>query len=259
MTRTRQVALSISGKSIVLTGGAGGIGRLLALALAESGARLTLIGRRPDTLKATRDEITRRGGPCHAIGADAREPAAIRRALSSVETASGRIDGLVGCAGTLGPVANVAAVEAEDWLEEVRSNVAAAFVPAKCALEAMLEAGSGRVILISSVAAEGPVGAGISAYAAAKAAIDRFVECAGAELVGRDVGITALHPTAIATPMIALLRQRAGESGPELAPLRDWTDRVIAGEIDGTRSLIEQVRTILASETPVHNGRVVAC
>jgi citronellol/citronellal dehydrogenase len=87
------------GRVVLITGGGTGIGRATALALAASGARVAISGRRTSPLTATASEIDRRGGECLAIPADVREPDQVQRLVDATIERFGSIDVLVNNAG----------------------------------------------------------------------------------------------------------------------------------------------------------------
>jgi NAD(P)-dependent dehydrogenase (short-subunit alcohol dehydrogenase family) len=139
-------ALSLEGLRALVTGAGSGLGRQLALGLAEAGASVVLCGRRADAIEATAQLVSNRGGTARVLRADVtREEDVLRLAQEA-----GRIDILVNNAG----VSRIQAwdsVSMEEWREVMALNVDAPFRLCQLFVPAMIERGWGRVINVGSV------------------------------------------------------------------------------------------------------------
>ncbi len=152
----------------LVTGAAQGIGRAIAAALAEAGARVHLADIDADGVTATAREI---GATGHA--ADLGSPEAAQALIRGIVAAEGRLDLLVHAAGGVrGQVGRpIEAISEEDWRAIFAANIDAAFFLAQAAAPAMKRGGYGRIVTISSGAGLRPSLTGIQAYASAKHAL----------------------------------------------------------------------------------------
>jgi NAD(P)-dependent dehydrogenase (short-subunit alcohol dehydrogenase family)/CO/xanthine dehydrogenase FAD-binding subunit len=164
----------IDGKVALVTGGSRGIGRAIALALAERGCHVAVVARSPEHLAATVADIERAGGSAEGIVGDVREESDIEAILKQVERSAGRLDILVNNAGgsygddfRRGPLLDL---KPEDLLGAYRMNVLSAFGFARGAVPLMRRSGGGSIVNISSVVVRTPMPE-FGAYSAAKAAL----------------------------------------------------------------------------------------
>ncbi|HEY3503918.1 MAG TPA: SDR family oxidoreductase [Actinocatenispora sp.] len=165
-------------RTIVVTGGGTGIGRASAARFAAAGHHVTILGRRPDVLAATANEIG-----AHAVVCDASDPAAVTAALPHLPD---RVDVLVNCAGgntDIGAedpttLAGIAAA----WRANLDANLTSAVLVTTALTDRL--AGGGAVVQIGSIAADR---GRASSYGAAKAALARWNIQLAAELGPRDI------------------------------------------------------------------------
>lgn len=183
---------------ILLTGASSGIGAALARALADAGARLTLVARRKARLEALAEELP---GEHRVLPADLADLEAADRVAREAVDAGGPIDGLINNAGVqiVRPTARTTAEEGE-WL--FRIDTLAPFRLIHALLPPMLERGAGYIVNIASLAAVVPT-AGMFHYSAAKAALAGGSEALASELRGTGVRVLTVYPGPVETDMAA--------------------------------------------------------
>ncbi|AEB11299.1 SDR family oxidoreductase [Marinithermus hydrothermalis] len=200
--------MEFSGKHAVITGASSGIGRAIALELAQRGAHLHLVGRDPTRLEQVAEAARAAGGTARVYRADLAEDAALE-ALARDLAALERVDVLVHSAGVvaLGPVAT-APVEKLDW--QYRVNLRAPFALTQALLPA-LERARGQVVFINSGAGL-RANAGWSQYAATKHGLKALADALRAEVAPRGVRVISVYPGRTATPMQAEVHRAEGRA-----------------------------------------------
>ncbi len=192
----------VAGKTALVTGAAAGIGRAIALRLAEEGALLVLADIDAAGLAETKRLIEANGQSVLSITADVTDEAAVKDLFATALATHGRIDILVNDVGG-GTSGHVWEAKVEDWDYIMRLNLRSAFLCTREASAHMRERRSGRIVNLSSGAREGtPWTAyyiGNAAYAAAKAAIHGFTRHAALELAEYGVAVNAVAPGPIET------------------------------------------------------------
>lgn len=197
----------LDGMTALVTGGSSGIGLASATALAQDGATVVIMGRKEDALAKAREEITAAapGAAVEIFAGDGADEAAVKQALAFSHGLSGRLDMLVSVVGnpTFRPLLMR---ELEDVRAELDLNFGTAFLMVRHGVPLLTRGGS--IVCVSSAAATQP-NFGLSIYAAAKAAVERFVRAAAFELGGAGIRVNAVRPGATLSP------ERAAEQGGE--------------------------------------------
>ena len=196
----------VAGKVALVTGAAAGIGRAIALRLAEEGAALVVVDIDADGLAETERMIEAADGsapaPPLAIIADVTDEAAVKTLFAAALARHGRIDILVNDVGG-GTSGRIWEATVEDWDHVIRLNLRSAFLCTREAAAHMRERRSGRIVNLSSGAREGTPWAayytGNSAYSAAKAGIHGFTRGVALELAAYGVTVNAVAPGPIET------------------------------------------------------------
>jgi NAD(P)-dependent dehydrogenase (short-subunit alcohol dehydrogenase family) len=190
----------IKGKTALITGATAGIGRAVALRLAEEGARVAVTGRDESAGQAVVGEILEAGGEAIFLPLDVTEEAAWQGALTALEESFTHLDILVNNAGITmsGPIENTAL---EDWRRIMAVNVDGVFLGTKHAIPLMRKGGGGSIVNLSSVL--GITGTPmISAYTTSKAAVRLFTKCTALECATDGIRVNSIHPAFIHTPMM---------------------------------------------------------
>jgi NAD(P)-dependent dehydrogenase (short-subunit alcohol dehydrogenase family) len=187
-----------------VTGGASGIGRATALALADVGARVAVVDRDSEGAKRVVAEIEQRGVDATAYAADLGDANAIDPMVDAILGDFGRIDILVNCAGVTGGGRHSVLDFSLELYDTVMSiNLRAPFLMTRAVGRHMAQrGGGGRIVNLSSSAAFRATSAP-AVYAASKAAINGLTRASAADLAPHDVNVNAVAPGMTKTPMTA--------------------------------------------------------
>jgi NAD(P)-dependent dehydrogenase (short-subunit alcohol dehydrogenase family) len=181
---------------VVVTGAFGVLGAAVARAFARNGARVALVDVAPQASLELQSEF----GTAHMLlgGADLANVDSTRKTMAAIAMRFGGIDVLVNVAGGF-RWEKLEDGSVDTWDQLYSMNLRTAVVSAKCALPAMLERGAGRIINIGAGAAT-KAGAGMGAYAASKAAVQKLTEALSEEVKDRGITVNAILPGIIDTP-----------------------------------------------------------
>jgi NAD(P)-dependent dehydrogenase (short-subunit alcohol dehydrogenase family) len=189
--------MRLDGKTAIVTGASSGIGKGIAEAMAEAGARVLVTGRDAARLEETTATIRREGGTCHSVVADLTAPGGCAGIVDACLDAFGSIDVLVPSAGVFWPKP-FEETTLHDLDRQWELNVRVPFELVQLALP-HLGAGS-SIIFISSIA--GYVGFPSStAYCATKGAVELLTKALAVELAPRGIRVNAIAPGNVLTPM----------------------------------------------------------
>ncbi|HEX5615440.1 MAG TPA: 3-oxoacyl-[acyl-carrier-protein] reductase [Acidimicrobiia bacterium] len=185
-----------------VTGGSRGIGRATVLALAAAGHPVAFCyGSDDDGARATTDAVDALGRSAFAVQADVTDPDAVDRAFRAVEAELGRVTVLVNNAG-IARDGLLVRMRDEQWQAVLDTNLTGAFHTIRRATPQMMRARYGRIVNVSSVAAQ--IGqAGQANYAAAKAGLLGLTRSVARELASRNVTCNVVAPGPIVTAMTA--------------------------------------------------------
>lgn len=203
----------------LVTGGGRGIGKAIVKAFAAEGAKVALVYRGSQAAaEAVVREITQAGGTAQALQVDVTDMEAARQCAEKVEKDWGRLDILVNNAGIIKDDLFVR-LEPEAWQSVLQTNLGGTYNFCKAVAYPMMKQRRGRIINISSVAAE-HVNMGQTNYAASKGAINAFTRALAVELASRNVTVNAIAPGFIETDMSEAVRNKAGDLIKKLIPMR---------------------------------------
>ena len=194
----------LSGKTALVTGASGGIGRAIAEALRAQGATLVLSGTRRDALDALAAKL---GERAHIVPCDLADSAAVEALVPAAEAAAGApVDILVNNAGITRDNLFMR-MKDEEWDNVLAVNLTTGFRLARACLKGMMRRRYGRIIAVTSVV--GTAGnAGQANYAASKAGMVGMVKSIAAEAASRNVTANCIAPGFIETPMTDVLNEK---------------------------------------------------
>jgi 3-oxoacyl-[acyl-carrier protein] reductase len=222
---------NLNGKVALVTGSSRGIGRAIALALAAEGADVAInFVERSTEAQAAELEIRKLGRRCASIQADVSIASDVRRLVKSAEDLLGPIDILVNNAGIARPQP-IEEIREEDWDQVIAVNLKSCFLVTQAALPAMRARKWGRIVNLSSVAAQvgGIVG---PHYAASKAGMLGLTRFYAQKLAAEGITANAIAPALIDTEMVR-------------ANLNARPDRIPVGRY-GTSEEVAEVAVMLA-------------
>ncbi len=191
----------LTGKIALVTGGSRGIGRAIALALAEAGCDVAVnyLNSREQANEVVK-QIAALGHKAIAIQADVSKDEEVRRLISDVDAQLGQVDILINNAG-INPIKPLDELGLDDWNQVISANLTSAFLVAQAVVPGMRRRKWGRLIMLSSVAAQtgGVIG---PHYAASKAGMLGLVHSYANLLVKEGITANAIAPALIATDMV---------------------------------------------------------
>jgi 3-oxoacyl-[acyl-carrier protein] reductase len=194
----------------IVTGGSRGIGRAVVTALAAEGAKVALVYRgSKEAADATVQAVSQAGGTAAAHQVDVTDRKAVQECAEAVEKQWGPVNILVNNAGVIHDDLFVR-LEPEQWDKVLATNLGGTYNFCRAVAYGMMRQRKGRIINVSSVAAD-HVNMGQTNYAASKGAVNSFTRALAVELAGRGVTVNAVAPGFIETDMSAAVRNKAGD------------------------------------------------
>jgi NAD(P)-dependent dehydrogenase (short-subunit alcohol dehydrogenase family) len=223
----------LSGKVAIVTGGSRGLGRSMALALADGGAHVIIIDILISQAKEVAKEILRKGVESLAIKADVTKPREVQKMVSQVMKHFGRIDILINNAGIniIAPAENFAV---KDWEKVLNINLKGVFLCSQVVGKVMIKQKKGKIINIASI--HGLVGSihHAVAYNSSKAGVINLTRALAIEWGKNNINVNAIAPGIIETD---LTRERLENK----KYCKYWIDRTPLGRIGKPEDLIGAV------------------
>jgi NAD(P)-dependent dehydrogenase (short-subunit alcohol dehydrogenase family) len=250
----------------VVTGANRGIGRAIAIGFADAGYAVALTARDASSCGDAVAEIESRGGSALALPCDVTDEAAVETMAKGVLERFGAPQTVVANAGIAGPTAPLHEIEPAAWRECLVTDVDGVFLTFRAFIPAMIAAGAGSLIAISSMTGKRPL-YGRTPYAAAKMAVIGLVRTLAVELGPHGIRVNSICPGAVNGPRIAeVVRTQAAARGiSEAEALAAFTDAsplgrlVDAGEIARTCAFLssDAAASITGEDLNVTAGAVM--
>lgn len=195
---------SLQGKTAVVTGGAKGLGAMIASALAQAGANLIVVSRTPATPADIGPGLN--ANNCHCLTADLTNIAQLRDVAANIAARAPKLNILVNNAGAFS-ASDIASADPDRWDAEMAINVRAPFFLVQQLLPQLLAATQpgdpARVLNIGSIAALWPKSTGAYAYGASKAALHQLTRSLSSDLTPQGIHVNAIAPGFFPTDMTA--------------------------------------------------------
>ena len=201
---SRGYSFDLTGRTVLVTGASSGIGKHLARAFANSGARVVLAARRAALLEDVRAEIAAAGGAAHVVTMDVADEASIIGAYDAAEAAFGTVDSVVANAG-LALGGSALGIPVDDFDRMVSVNLRGVFLTAREGARRMVGAGSperghGRIVLISSITASFVTGGQVT-YSATKAGVVQMGRAMAHDWAGKGINVNVVCPGYVRTDL----------------------------------------------------------
>ena len=207
---------SLDGKVALITGASRGIGRAIALRLAQAGATVVVSSRRLENVQPVADEIASAGGEALAVQAHVGRTDDVAALVARTIETCGRVDVAVNNAATNPHFGPLLTADEGQWDKILDTNVKGAFRVCKAVVPHMKAQGSGKIINVASVAGLRPM-PGLSVYSISKAALIMLTQVLAAELGHAHIQVNAIAPGVIKTRFSQLLYQTPQIAEPILA------------------------------------------
>jgi 3-oxoacyl-[acyl-carrier protein] reductase len=209
----------LQGKTAIVTGAGRGIGRAVALALAQCGAHVVVVDINPENAHRVAEEICAGGGSAVAVLADVTDRLQVDGIVATATQVFGRVDILVNNAGIV-LKSSLLETSLDEWERLMAVNVRSVFLCCKAVFPAMMAQRSGKIVNIASVA--GKRGGGImgnSSYAASKGAVIAFTKGIAREGAPHGINVNAVTPGFTDTEMTRGLDREKTEAIMKSVPL----------------------------------------
>jgi NAD(P)-dependent dehydrogenase (short-subunit alcohol dehydrogenase family) len=217
-------AFDLSGKTVVVTGGNGGIGYGMAQALLAAGARVAIWGSNPEKTERARASLASQGGSVEAIVCDVSDEQQVDAAFAESVQRLGRIDGCFANAGVMAKPTPLVQMSYDEFRRVMRVNVDGVFLTFRAAARHMIDRGEGGVLVATASTAAVEGAARNSHYGASKGAITSYVRALAVELARYRIRVNSLLPGWIESDMTAAAMgdERFASAVLPRIPARRW-------------------------------------
>ena len=193
--------MDLKEKVAIVTGAGQGIGRGIALRLAEFGANVVLLDIRQDTIDEVAEEIRSKGGEVLSLQVDVTRSERLRHMARLVMAAFGQIDILVNNAGITGRTVPMVELNEQDWDQVMDLNLKGVFLCCQAVLGYMIERRYGKIVNVASIAGKegNPT---LVPYSVSKAGVICLTKALAKEVTGYQINVNCVSPAVIQTPIL---------------------------------------------------------
>ncbi|WP_404456476.1 SDR family NAD(P)-dependent oxidoreductase [Oceanobacillus kapialis] len=249
----------LDGRTAVITGGAGGIGKKVAETFLREGAKVLLVDMNQEALNDVKDNLDQYGEVA-VIEADVTDEENVKKYVNKAKEQFGSIDIFFNNAGIEGKVAPIAEQKLEDYQKVMAVNGEGVFLGLKHVLPVMSDQESGSIINTSSVAGLGGF-PGLAPYVASKHAIIGLTKSAALEVADKGVRVNSIHPSPVNTRMMRSIEKGQNPNDPESSKEEQTSAIPLAryGEAEDIANLVlflasDESKFITGSEYRVDGG-----
>jgi len=239
----------LDGRTAIVTGASRGIGRVLAIGLAEAGADVALVARSRDDLEGVAQEIDKVGRTAYVVPADMTCTDQITEAVKEVESRAGRIDILVNNAG-MNIRTPALDVTEEEWQKLIDTNLKSAFMMSQATARKMKDTGYGRIVNVASVGGLVALRTG-AVYGITKAGMTHMTRILALEWARYGINVNAIAPWYVNTPLTE-----------KLLANQEYTDEVLSvtliKRIEEPRDLVGATVFLCGDAASFITGQVLA-
>jgi NAD(P)-dependent dehydrogenase (short-subunit alcohol dehydrogenase family) len=243
----------LAGKTIIVTGAGGGIGRASCLVLAKAGARVIVSDILAEAGLSTVEAVNAEGGVATFVKADLSNEADVRELIDRAVSTYGKLDGAFNNAGLEQCNLPLHELSTEQWERALRVDLTSVFWCIKYQVLAMLKSGGGAIVNTASSLGQVAI-QNAGEYITAKHGVIGLTRAAGAEYAARGIRVNAVLPGIIKTPMISRLTEDA-RFGAFFEKLKE---RHPIGRFGDPAEIGEAVKWLLSKDASFMNGAAMA-
>jgi NAD(P)-dependent dehydrogenase (short-subunit alcohol dehydrogenase family) len=239
-------------KLALVTGASRGIGRQIALGLADEGHQVIAVSR---SALETSDLSASQKSMITSIAGDVSDNSFVEKLQQQVSKEHGVVQILVNAAGVFGPIDLIHNTDPTEWVRTIIIDAIAPYYTARSFLPGMLNGKWGRIINLTSAASLHPPGPLNSAYGTSKAALNQLTRHLAAEIAGSGVTANVIHPGDVRSDMWGDIKAKAealGEVGKDYKAWVDWVDQTGG---DDPKKAMDLVLKLVSAESDSVNGR----
>lgn len=193
-----EMDLDFTGKTALVTGGSRGLGKAIAAAMVEKGARVVICGRKQENLDRAAQEMAQGGPEVAALAVNIGDSQQVADLFRTVDERFGGLDILVNNVGMNILTPSVADVDEGLWNKILQTNLTGTFLVSSHAVKLMKRGGKGKIVNISSVAAR-KASRGMGVYCVAKAGVEMLTKVLAVELAPESITVNAVAPGVVKT------------------------------------------------------------
>jgi NAD(P)-dependent dehydrogenase (short-subunit alcohol dehydrogenase family) len=239
-------------KLALVTGASRGIGRQIALGLADQGHKVIAVSR---SALDTSDLSASQKSMITSITGDVSDNSFVEKLQQQVSKEHGVVQILVNAAGVFGPIDLIQNTDPTEWVRTIIIDAIAPYYTVRSFLPGMLSGKWGRIINLTSAASLHPPGPLNSAYGTSKAALNQLTRHLAAEIAGSGVTANVIHPGDVRSDMWGDIKAKAealGEVGKDYKAWVDWVDQTGG---DDPKKAMDLVLKLVSAESDSVNGR----
>ena len=239
-------------KLALVTGASRGIGRQIALGLADQGHKVIAVSR---SALDVSDLSTLQKSMITSITGDVSDNSFVEKLQQQVAKEHGVVQILVNAAGVFGPIDLIHNTDPTEWVRTLIIDAIAPYYTVRSFLPGMLDGKWGRIINLTSAASLHPPGPLNSAYGTSKAALNQLTRHLAAEIAGSGVTANVIHPGDVRSDMWGDIKAKAealGEVGKDYKAWVDWVDQTGG---DDPKKAMDLVLKLVSAESDSVNGR----